>query len=148
MHRLGDQQLRSNDAPVMATRRADGSLAVLVWNLIPRDPAINPERVNYLSNEGACLMLDGPRRTFQFKFQGLNGRKSARVTYVDDKRGCAVPAWRAMGSPQYPTKEQIQQLRAAGELQPAGVLPIAQGNPAELTLELPPEGIALLEFDR
>ena len=148
MHRLGDQQLASNDAPVMATRRADGSLAVLVWNLISRDPAINPERVNYLSNEGACLMLDGPRRTFHFKFQGLNGRKSARVTYVDDKRGCAVPAWRAMGSPQYPTREQIQQLRAAGELQPAEVVPMRQGNPAELTLELPPEGIALLEFDR
>jgi hypothetical protein len=53
-----------------------------------------------------------------------------------------------MGSPRYPTREQIQQLRAAGELQPAEVLPIAQGNPAELTLELPPEGIALLEFDR
>jgi len=36
LHRLGDKQLSSTDGPVLATRRADGSRAVLVWNLPSR----------------------------------------------------------------------------------------------------------------
>ena len=35
LHKLGEKRLQSSDGPVLATERADGSSAVLAWNLIP-----------------------------------------------------------------------------------------------------------------
>jgi hypothetical protein len=48
-----------------------------------------------------------------------------------------------MGSPRYPTRSQIQQLREAAEL------PAAETHPLEnnqLTLTLPTHGLALVEL--
>jgi xylan 1,4-beta-xylosidase len=48
-----------------------------------------------------------------------------------------------MGSPQYPTREQMLQLRKAADL-PAPEQRSLDTR-SELTLDLPPEGIALVE---
>src|SRR6185312_9497451 len=40
LHRLGDLQLQTSEGPVLATRRSDGSVAILVWNLIPHENAL------------------------------------------------------------------------------------------------------------
>jgi len=39
LHKLGEKQLQAGEGPVLATERADGSLAMLVWNLIPEKNA-------------------------------------------------------------------------------------------------------------
>jgi xylan 1,4-beta-xylosidase len=40
LHKLGDTRLLTEDGPVLATRRSDGSLAILVWNLISQPPGV------------------------------------------------------------------------------------------------------------
>jgi xylan 1,4-beta-xylosidase len=49
-----------------------------------------------------------------------------------------------MGSPQYPRRDQLEALRKAAEIPPAKAMRL--GSDSKLTLELPPEGVALIEF--
>jgi xylan 1,4-beta-xylosidase len=55
-----------------------------------------------------------------------------------------MPTWRAMGSPQYPTRAQLDRIREAAELAPPELRKL--GPSGELMLELPPEGVALIEL--
>jgi len=65
LHKLGDTQIESGEGPVLATKRKDGSLAILVWNLIPRPPGQksstgDPITQNAVQNEpeGEALNLN------------------------------------------------------------------------------------------
>jgi hypothetical protein len=51
-----------------------------------------------------------------------------------------------MGSPQYPTPDQISQLRAAAELSKPEIVALPSGEPSQFTITVPPNGVALLEF--
>jgi xylan 1,4-beta-xylosidase len=60
-------------------------------------------------------------------------------------RGSALPAWQAMGSPEYPTAGEIRKLRDAAALPTAEERPVRNG---ELTIELPSSGLALVEVEK
>jgi len=60
--------------------------------------------------------------------------------------GTALPAWKEMGSPKYPSQDQIRQLQAAAELGKPTAHALASGDQAVFKIELPPNGIALLEL--
>lgn len=49
-----------------------------------------------------------------------------------------------MGSPKYPTREQMAKIRAAADIAPPEVRKL--GKAGELTIDLPPEGVALIEL--
>jgi hypothetical protein len=51
-----------------------------------------------------------------------------------------------MGSPKYPSQDQIKQLQAAAELGKPTAHPLSSGDQAVFKIELPPNGIALLEL--
>ena len=55
-----------------------------------------------------------------------------------------MPAWREMGSPQYITLEQMHVLRRRGEIPPPAVLKLDAA--CQVNLDLPPEGVALIEL--
>ena len=46
---------------------------------------------------------------------GLKGGAAFEIETLDDDNGNAIKAWRAMGSPRSPTREQIAVLKAAGD---------------------------------
>jgi xylan 1,4-beta-xylosidase len=146
LHKLGDRQLYAGDGPVLATQRADGSIALLAWNLIPEKEsgAIttgNPEETGADSqrSKGADL-------TLHLRFSGLAGRKQALVSQINSKAGCALPAWKAMGNPRNPSQAQLQQLRVAAELPKPAAYALTAGEPSESSIALPPNGVALLEL--
>jgi hypothetical protein len=58
-------------------------------------------------------------------------------------RGSPLPAFRAMGSPKLPTVAQIAALRQAAEIPPPQTLRLDSAR--AVTIDLPPEGVALLE---
>jgi xylan 1,4-beta-xylosidase len=58
-----------------------------------------------------------------------------------------MPAWKDMGSPKYPSPDQIKQLRQAAELAKPTAHVLASGDPADFVIELPPNGVALLELE-
>jgi xylan 1,4-beta-xylosidase len=126
LHQLGETRLDVNSDSVLVTRREDGSLALVVWNLFLPEEAGSP-------------------KTVTLHFKGLTAAKSARITIVDKGHGSPLPAWEKMGGPASPTLAQIEVLRKAG------ALPDALSRPLEgssLTLTLQPHALALIEIGR
>ena len=124
LHRLGDARLDVKSDSALVTRRKDGSLAVAVWNLFL------PEEV-------------GAAKTITLHFSGVKTGKSVRVTTVDKEHGSPLPAWEKMGSPRFPSREQIEALRKSAALPAAKVQAVTNG---EVTLTLQPHALALIEI--
>ncbi len=77
--------------------------------------------------------------------------KSATLTQyrIDDKHSNSYEAWKKMGSPQNPTKEQIAILEKAGQLQVMGKpekLKVVN-NKLVLNILLPQQAVTLLKLD-
>jgi xylan 1,4-beta-xylosidase len=139
LHRIGRRQLWCGDGPVLASKRDDGSVAILLWNLATthqRGTAGNP----IAAFEEEVLPAAEPRR---LTLQLLNApAKTARLTLLDPARSSAEAAYVAMGRPEYPSREEIEELRQRAAL-PAPT-PIAMRG-TDLSIKLPANAVALLE---
>jgi xylan 1,4-beta-xylosidase len=123
LHQLGTQRLANDSMSALVTRRSDHTLVVVVWNLfLPRDLG-EPKNVTIV----------------------LKGRavgNQALVYRLDSAHGSLLAAYDSMGRPAYPTPRQIAELRQAAALAPPEAETLSRG---ELTLRLPPQGLALIE---
>jgi xylan 1,4-beta-xylosidase len=123
LHQLGDQRLALDSDSALLTRRHDGTLVLAVWNYAPPGEAGSPQ-------------------TFMLQFKGTRAAQ-ATISIVDHGHGDVRPAYAKMGSPQYPTKNQIETLRKAAEL-PAPETRTLKNN--ELTITLSAQALALIEL--
>lgn len=136
LHALGTERLAA-EGPVLASR-TDKAVSALVWNLAETaQPSGIPGKAHTRSVIGEAQHLE-------IEFLGARRGQPVRVRYVDQERGSAIPAWRAMGSPQYPRREQLVALRQAAEIPAAQTARL--GADRKLVLTLPPEGVALIEL--
>jgi xylan 1,4-beta-xylosidase len=126
LHKLGDTRLEVKSDTALVTRRKDGALAIAVWNL-------------FLPEE------TGTAKTVTLHFSGGAAAKSARVTIVDKEHGSPLPAYEKMGRPQFPSREQIVELRKAADM-PAGRTETIKNGELRLTLE--PHSLALVEVEK
>lgn len=139
LHALGTQRLQG-DGPVLASRRSDGSVAAVVWNLAEAQQAAG------IPGSSAVRTVTGSAKTVKVQFAGQRPGATAKVSFVDQERGSPMPAWRAMGSPQYLTQAQMAKLRVAADIAPPTVMKLDASS--SLSLQLPPEGVALIEISR
>jgi xylan 1,4-beta-xylosidase len=124
LHRLGEMRLDVKSDSVLVTRRKDGSLAIAVWNLFLPEEAGTP-------------------KTVTLHFSGLKSGKKVVTTVVDKEHGSPLPVYEKMGSPQFPSREQVAELRKSGAL-PAAMN--SKMNNGEITLTLRPHSLALIEI--
>jgi xylan 1,4-beta-xylosidase len=129
LHRLGTQRIEVNSDSVLATRRDDGTLAVAVWNY-------------------AAPGESAPSREFTLSLERLGEMRQAIIFRVDPDHGSALTAWRAMGQPDSPTREQQDLLREAGRLPAPEFRALPAGDAASLSLTLPAHGLALVLFEK
>ena len=140
LHRLGQRKLASGPGPVLATRRADGSSAMLAWNLAPsreRGMAGNP--IAAFQDE---VLAPGASKRLVIDLVNAN-LSSARLTLLDPARHSAEAAYLAMGKPQYPSIVEIDELRRRAALPPAEA---RQVRDSKVVVELPANAVALLEL--
>jgi xylan 1,4-beta-xylosidase len=124
LHELGDERLPAPVDEALVTRRADGTIVVAVWNLV---------------EPGAT----GSEKSVTLDLRGVADGTFAEVRRVDAQHGDTLDAWKQMGSPQNPTRAQIDELRKAAQLgDPVGV-PVQDHR---LTVTVPPMGLALIEI--
>lgn len=123
LHRLGDERLAGSDS-VLATKRGDGKYAIALWNYA--EP-----------NE------KGEIKTFELNFTGKSVQH-ALIYRVDDEHGNARKTYSNMGSPRYPTEEQIRGLRKAAQPPPPDQMRIQEQR---LTIAVPAHGLALIEIN-
>ena len=144
LHRLGDVQIACDEGPVLATRKKDGSLAILVWNLIPLPPGHRSSMGDPVTQVAVQDAEGGESKQVVLKLQGGHRFSKGHITRVDENHGGSRLAYQQMGSPQYPTMQQIDELRKKSDLPQAES--IAPGPRGEFVVTLPPNGIALLEL--
>jgi xylan 1,4-beta-xylosidase len=126
LHQLGEQRLADSSDSALVTRRADGTLAIVVWNYAPPGPG-------------------GATRTYRLALRNVVGARRALIWLVDRDHGSALTAWKAMGEPRSPTFGQHRALLRAAELPPPRIETLASTNP-QLTLQLRPHALALVEL--
>lgn len=111
------------DVGVIATRRPDGALTILLWHYHDDD-------------------VPGPDAAIHLTLRGGATRYRATLTRVDKNHADAFTAWRAMGAPTHPSPTQIRALDAAALLRSAP-LPVGANG---IDLPLPRQGVALIEL--
>lgn len=117
LHRLGEQRLQTNLEDALVTKRADGTLEVAVWNYVPPGES-------------------GASKEVRLTVNGLAGTHRYHVTIVDPQHGSALAAWKAMGSPAFPTVQQYEQLRRSA---------LATQQLDAPSFNLPAHGLAVVE---
>ncbi|HLH05331.1 MAG TPA: hypothetical protein VKX25_21365 [Bryobacteraceae bacterium] len=115
LHRLGEMRLANDSHDVLVTKRGDGTLVMAVWNIV--DPG-----------------QTGASKQVRLEFRNVRPNAVARISRVDDEHGNVLPSYRRMGSPIYPTPEQIEKLNAETALKEPEEQRIS-GNRLDLTLE-------------
>jgi len=132
LHRLGDQRIPVNSPVVLVTRKKDKSVVLAAWNLVSPDPADQPDGAG-----------SSKSKTITLQFQHLTGRPKAYISRVDSDHGDVHPAYKKMGEPRYPTEKQIAALQQAARLGPPEIRELTHGA---LSLDLPPNGLAVIEL--
>ncbi len=126
LHSLGNERLGVKSGPVIVTRRADGTVAIALWNYAPPGD-------------------EGSPKTYKLSFEGLSGTHKAMIWTVDKNHGSALATWEAMGRPDFPSRAQQVILRQAGQLPPPSIESISGDRPV-LSITLAPHALSLIEL--
>ncbi len=120
--KLGVERLPSTSENALITRASGGELEIALWNYAEPEQAGSP-------------------RTFTID---LGTPHAVNIYRIDENHGSSLNAWRAMGSPAYPTRIQIEKLREAA------LIPQPEQRQAEprIDVTVPPHGLVLLEVRR
>lgn len=124
LHRLGDQRIENSNPSVLVTKGDTGTITVAIWNLV---------------NPGSS----GARKTVTLEFKGVAQDGHVTIRRVDAEHGDTLGLWQKMGSPQYPTQDQLEQLRTESRLAGPDFADLVNGK---MMLELPVNGLAVLQL--
>ncbi len=124
LHMLGDQRLETLSKNVLATRRADGTLVLALWNLVDPDKT-------------------GETKKIRLVIHGAEPNAKASIRSVDAQHGNVLPIYRKMGSPIDPTEEQVNTMNAQTAL-PSPQQRHLEGD--HLDLDLSPNALILVEI--
>jgi xylan 1,4-beta-xylosidase len=123
LHKLGEQRFAAASQNVIATKSADGSLAIAAWNLVDPDQ-------------------QGSMQTLTLTIRGVAADARLSIERVDRDHGNVLPHYAAMGKPLDPTAAQVEQLNRE----------TAMGDPersrlhnGKLVLELSPNALVLVK---
>jgi xylan 1,4-beta-xylosidase len=122
LHQLGDQRLANSSHNVIATKTADGGLAIAAWNLV--DPGQH-----------------GTAQTMSLSFRNVPPNARVSLQRIDDDHGNVLKQYAAMGSPLDPTPEQVAQLNRESALPAPENTQLQSGK---LELKLTPNALVLV----
>jgi xylan 1,4-beta-xylosidase len=121
LHQLGNERFETDSDHALITRRADGAFVIALWNYV--SPGA----------EGAPISI---------VLRLPPGSRTVRLRRVDPAHGDVHGAYERMGSPPYPTQDQLVLLRSAGALRGPEELTIVNDR---VSVTLPPNGLATAE---
>jgi xylan 1,4-beta-xylosidase len=134
LHRLGDTRLPVPSDSALATRRDDGTVVLALWNYAP--PVGDTD--TYTKGEP-----QGSAKHFDIDVSHLGAGAKATVWRLDESHGNAVALFDQMGRPDFPSREQIAQLREAGKQAAPESMGVENGR---LRIDIPPQGLVVVEL--
>ena len=134
LHQLGDRRIKVESENALATRSADGSIEIALWNYA----APYGEGASYTRPPAD----PGPTKSFTVRVAGL--RKDAAVVLwrLDVDHGNVVKTFDAMGRPATPSRDQLAKLRAAAAPAPEEKSSLKDGS---FTVQVPPQGLVVVK---
>jgi xylan 1,4-beta-xylosidase len=121
LHELGEERFATDSEHALITRRADGSFVIALWNYV--SPGEN-----------------GPPITIVLRLP--QDAQTVRLQRLDESHGDVRREYIRMGSPQYPTREQLEALRSGAALAAPEKLSIVND---QVSVTLPANGLATAE---
>ena len=135
LHQLGDRRIPVDSDAALATKEADGSIVVALWNYAPP------------YGTGATYTAPpanvGPAKTFHLKLEEVAPKISATIWRLDADHGNVIKTFDAMGRPAFPSRNQISQLRVAGQPFPPQKIMVKDGT---LNVTIPPQGLVVIKI--
>jgi len=123
LHRLGDQRLENSNPNVLVTKTSEGYLAIAVWNIV---------------NPGAT----GAAKIVKLELAGVKPDSRISISRVDEEHGNTSALYEKLGSPRYPTEDQIHALREDSTLPDPQYDDLTEGS---YTLQVPVNGLVVLQ---
>jgi len=134
LHKLGGTRLAVKSDSALVTRRADGTVVIALWNYAP--PVGNT--ASYTPGRPV-----GTSKHFSLDMRHLPAEAHATVWRLDETHGNAVAAFDQMGRPDFPSRQQIAQLREAGKLAAPETIDVRDGK---LAIDVPVQGLVVIEL--
>jgi len=121
LHELGDERFATDSEHALITRRADGSFVIALWNYVSPGEHAPPITIALRLPQGA---------------------RTVRLQRLDASHGDVRGEYIRMGSPQYPTRDQLEALRSDAALAAPEELSIVNN---QVSITLPANGLATAE---
>ena len=112
LHALGDERIAQGPGWIATRQARTGALAALAYHYPPEMPQAAPTSAGSREVAERTLALGAPE-PLRIDVTGLGAGARVTVETLDAAHGNAMAAWRAMGSPEPPTREQVRLLREA-----------------------------------
>jgi len=122
LHQLGDQRIANSSHDVIVTKRADGTLAVAVWNIVDPDKT-------------------GSEKDVQLTFRGVPANAAVSISRIDNTHSNTLAAYKALGGPLDPTDAQVEQMNKETALGAPEQLKLTDGK---LNLKLDSNALLLI----
>jgi xylan 1,4-beta-xylosidase len=125
LHQLGSRRIANVSKNILATKTADGDIAVAAWNLVDPDQ-------------------HGTTRTMEVTFHNVPPNAKITLQRVDSDHGNVLKQYAAMGKPGDPTPDQVEQLNRETELPAAEQSMLKNGG---IELQLTPNALVLMKIE-
>jgi xylan 1,4-beta-xylosidase len=125
LHELGDQRIAIDSKNAIATKASGGGVAVAVWNLVDPD-------------------AQGTARNVELIFAHVAPNARVSIERIDQGHGDVLRPYAAMGSPEDPTQEQVEQLNRESALPAPEQTALRDGK---LSLTLSPNALVLIKME-
>jgi xylan 1,4-beta-xylosidase len=135
LHELGDRRIALASDSALATRRADGTVVLALWNYAPP------------YGEGATYtpppVHPSAEKMFTVKLDGVQADAAVTIERVDADHGNVLKTYDAMGRPADPSREQIAALRVAGAASAPEKAYLKYGS---LSVSVPEQGLVMVSI--
>ena len=121
LHELGEERFATDSEHALITRRTDGTFVIALWNYV------SPGK------SGAPLTI---------ALRLPPGARTVRLGRLDETHGDVHGEYVRLGSPPYPTRDQIKALESRSALPPPEELSIVNDR---VSIALPPNGLATVQ---
>jgi xylan 1,4-beta-xylosidase len=121
LHELGEERFATDSEHALVTRRANGSFVIALWNDVSPGKSAAPLTIALRLPQGA---------------------RTVRLRRLDETHGDVRGEYARMGSPQYPTRDQLEALQSGSALAAPEDLSIVNDR---VSITLPPNGLATVE---
>jgi xylan 1,4-beta-xylosidase len=125
LHQLGSLRIANESKNVIATKTADGDIALVAWNLVDPDQ-------------------HGITRAMELTFRDVPSNAKVFLQSVDSDHGNVLKQYAAIGKPIYPTPDQVAQLNRETSLPAPKQSTLRNGV---LELELTPNALVLVKIE-